>query len=68
VEVRLNAPVERDRGAQWSGGGVRTEGGERIPADVVVSNADPSLVYTRMIAPRTAAPHRPERCGGCGSR
>jgi phytoene desaturase len=52
VEVRLGTPV---REIEVSGGRVRAvhaEGGLRIPADVVVSNADPSVVYTRMIHPR----------------
>jgi phytoene desaturase len=52
VEVHLGTPV---REIEVSGGrvrAVRTEGGARIPADVVVSNADPSVVYTRMIHPR----------------
>lgn len=49
VDVRMNAPVER---IEVSGGrvaAVTTEDGVRVPADVVVSNADPSRVYGRMI-------------------
>jgi phytoene desaturase len=52
VELRLSTPVEE---IEVEGGrvrAVRTESGERIPADLVVANADPSRVYGRMIAPR----------------
>lgn len=49
VDVRLQTPVERievDRGRVQA---VRTASGERIPADLVVCNADPSMVYTHLI-------------------
>jgi phytoene desaturase len=52
VELRLSTPVEE---IEVEGGrvrAVRTESGERIPADLVVANADPSRVYGRMIAAR----------------
>jgi len=51
VEVRLSSPVERieTRGGRVTG--VHTESGESFPASIVVSNADPSYVYTRMLAP-----------------
>jgi phytoene desaturase len=52
VEVHLGTPVSE---IEVSGGRVRavhTEGGARFPAAVVVSNADPSVVYTRMIRRR----------------
>jgi phytoene desaturase len=51
VELRLETPVEEIEVVGGHVRGVRTEGGERIAADVVVSNADPSRVYGRMIAP-----------------
>ncbi|HVH12821.1 MAG TPA: phytoene desaturase family protein, partial [Longimicrobium sp.] len=51
VEVRMNAPVEEIEVAGGRASAVRIAGGERIAADVVVSNADPSFVYARMIAP-----------------
>ncbi|MEL7368568.1 MAG: phytoene desaturase [Myxococcota bacterium] len=50
VPVRLNAPVEEievDDNRQATA--VRLQGGERIPCKFIVSNADPSTVYTRMI-------------------
>ena len=60
VRVQTNAPVER---IEVNGGrvtGVVTEDGRRIPADVVVANADPSMVYRSMIA----AEHRPRHRDG----
>jgi phytoene desaturase len=53
AEVRMNSPVaEIEVGAGGKVSGVRLESGERIAADLVVSNADPSVVYTKMIAPQ----------------
>ena len=40
LDVRCNAPVEAIEHARGRVTGVRLAGGERIPADVVVSNAD----------------------------
>jgi phytoene desaturase len=57
VDVRLGTPVESievDRGRATA---VRTAGGERIACDVVVSNADPSFVYTRLVAARHRRRH-----------
>jgi phytoene desaturase len=51
VDVRLNTPVERIEVTNGRATAVETASGERIPCDVVVSNADPSMVYTKMIAP-----------------
>lgn len=51
VEVRMNAPVDEIEVSNGRASAVCLEGGERIAADVVVSNADPSYVYTRMIDP-----------------
>ncbi len=52
VEVRMNAAVDEIEVQNGRATGVRLAGGERIAADLVVSNADPSYVYTRMIDPR----------------
>jgi phytoene desaturase len=49
VDVRMNAPVAEIEVERGRTTGVRTESGERFAADVVVSNADPSWVYSRMI-------------------
>ena len=52
VDVRLNQPVER---IEVSGGQVKaawTADGQRVPAEVIVSNADPSMVYSQMIESR----------------
>jgi len=57
VEVRMETPVEE---IEVSGGravAVRTASGERIACDLVVSNADPTHVYSRMIAPRHRRRH-----------
>ena len=51
VELRLNTPVERIEVTNGRASAVETASGERIPCDLVVSNADPSMVYTKMIAP-----------------
>jgi phytoene desaturase len=56
VEVRLNAPVaEIEVGSRGRVAALRTEAGERLSCDVVVSNADPTQVYSRLIHAR----HRP---------
>jgi phytoene desaturase len=49
VEVRLNAPVARIVTRSGRVSGVELESGESLDADVVVSNADPSFVYGRML-------------------
>lgn len=49
VELRLATPVEEIEVAGGRVRGVRTAAGERVAADIVVSNADPSRVYRRMI-------------------
>ena len=57
VEVKLHTPVEEivvDKGRTVA---VRTESGARIPCDLVVSNADPSFVYTKLIAPEHRKRH-----------
>ncbi|HEU0052145.1 MAG TPA: phytoene desaturase family protein, partial [Longimicrobium sp.] len=51
VEISLETPVEEILVRGGKAVGVRTEGGETIAAEVVVSNADPSWVYSRMLAP-----------------
>jgi phytoene desaturase len=51
AEVRMDAPVSEIEVQGGRATGVRTEDGAFFPADVVVSNADPSYVYTRMVAP-----------------
>lgn len=54
VPIRLETPVEEIEVRGGRAVAVWTEQGERIPADLVVSNADPSWVYGRMIR----APYR----------
>ncbi|HYH83660.1 MAG TPA: phytoene desaturase [Longimicrobium sp.] len=55
VEVRLDTPVEEIIVRNGRAAGVRTASGETIPAALVVSNADPSYVYGRML-PESARP------------
>ena len=50
VEVRCSAPVERIEVTGGRATAVELAGGDRIPCRFVVSNADPSFVYRRMIA------------------
>jgi phytoene desaturase len=50
VQVRLNSTVEEILIREGRATGVRLGDGECIAADVVVSNADPSWLYTKMIA------------------
>jgi phytoene desaturase len=49
VPLRLDSPVEEIEVTRGSVRGVRLRGGERIPCDLVVSNADPSYVYGQML-------------------
>ncbi|HET7273799.1 MAG TPA: phytoene desaturase [Longimicrobiaceae bacterium] len=49
VDIRLSTPVQEIEVAAGRAVAVHTESGERIPAKVVVSNADPSRVYRQMI-------------------
>lgn len=51
VPVRTSTPVEEIEVVDGRAVAVRVRGGERIAADVVVSNGDPSIVYEKLIAP-----------------
>lgn len=55
VDVRFHAPVEQIVVRDGRPIGVHLADGCFVPASVVVSNADPTQVYRRLIAPR----HRP---------
>jgi phytoene desaturase len=57
VDVRLNMPVEEIEVTDGRAVAVRTAAGERIPCALVVANADPSRVYTDLIAPRWRRRH-----------
>jgi phytoene desaturase len=61
VRVRLETPVAAIDVAQGRVTGIRTESGEIIRADVVVSNADPSVVYTRMLSAHVRRRHTDRR-------
>ncbi|MFO7894034.1 MAG: phytoene desaturase family protein [Longimicrobiales bacterium] len=62
VDVRLSSPVDEIVVRDGRVVGVRTEGGSLVPADVVVSNADPSWVYRHMI-PDGQAPRGRRKAG-----
>lgn len=51
AEVRLGTPVERIELRDGRAVAVHTEAGERIPASLVVANADPTQVYGQLIRP-----------------
>jgi phytoene desaturase len=55
-QVRCNAPVEKLIIENGTAQGVVLENGERIAADVVVSNADSSWTYNNLLAD-----HKPKR-------
>ncbi|TFH32788.1 MAG: phytoene desaturase, partial [Myxococcales bacterium] len=49
VDVRLNAPVEHIEVSNGRAKGVLLEDGTFLESDIVVSNADPAMVYTKLI-------------------
>lgn len=57
VEVRLGTPVAQVLVDDGVATGVVTESGETIPAEFVVSNADPSTVYTKLVDARWRRKH-----------
>ena len=59
VEVRVDTPVEEIIVEHGRTVAVVTAEGERVPCDLVVSNADPSWVYSHMIAPSPGRRHTP---------
>jgi len=63
VEVRMNAPVEEIVVEGGRVAGVRLEDGSTVRAALVVSNADPSWVYSRMLPPRHRPRHGDARVG-----
>jgi phytoene desaturase len=60
VDIRLSSPVREIIVSQGRTHGVALESGDMIPADVVVANADPTMVYSRMIRRE----HRPRHNDG----
>ncbi|MFZ1866459.1 MAG: phytoene desaturase family protein [Polyangiales bacterium] len=57
AEIRLNAPVERIEVKDGKATGVLLEDGTFLPAEVVVANADPAMVYTQLIDPAARRKH-----------
>ncbi len=57
IDVHLNAPVARIEVKDGRAHAVTLEDGRSFSADIVVSNADPSMVYKNMIAPEHRSRH-----------
>jgi phytoene desaturase len=51
IQIRLNETVSRIVVEKGAAKAVELEGGERIQADAVISNADPAHLYQNMLAP-----------------
>ncbi len=49
VDIRLDSPVERIEVSNRRSTGVRLSDGSFLASDIVVANADPAMVYTKMI-------------------
>lgn len=60
-EIETGAPVEQILVRDGAVVGVRLDGGREINADIVVSNADPTLVYGHMIDRKQLGFRRAER-------
>lgn len=61
VEVKLDAPVARIETSGGRATGVTLEDGRLILADIVVSNADPTVVYGSMLDEKLLRRNRPKR-------
>jgi phytoene desaturase len=61
ASVRLNAPVSRIECVGSKVRGVRLENGEFLKADLVVSNADPTRVYSTMVDPALLSRNTPKK-------
>lgn len=59
VELRLGTPVEEIIVEHGRTVAVVTADGSRLPCELVVSNADPSWVYSRMLAATVRRQHTP---------
>ena len=57
VDLRLDAPVERIEVSHGKAKGVLLEDGTFIESSLIVSNADPATVYTKMIDPSDRRKH-----------
>jgi phytoene desaturase len=58
VELRLNSSVEKIETMNGKVRGVYIAGGEFIAADLVVSNADPMTVYSKLLDPSDRSKHK----------
>lgn len=59
VDVLLNSPVERIETSNGKATGVLLEDGRKMSADLVVSNADPTVVYGKMLDKGSLRKNRP---------
>jgi phytoene desaturase len=57
IDIRLNSPIEHIDVVNGKAKSVRLAGGQTVNADLVVSNADPSTVYTKFIDPQHRKKH-----------
>ncbi len=60
-EIRLNSPVDEIEVVNGVATAVKLRGGERLEADIIVCNADPSTVYTKMVDPSVRKKHTNKR-------
>lgn len=61
VEIKYNAAVEHIQTSNGRVTGVRLENGETLNADIVVSNADPTIVYSQYLKDADLRMNSPER-------
>jgi len=61
VELRLNSPVEEIEVVAGRAQAVRLLNGDRVQADVIVSNADPTIVYSKMLKAAGLKKNSPEK-------
>lgn len=57
VDIRFNAPVEHVEVQHGRAKGVTLADGSYLQADFVVANADPAMVYTKLVDPRWRRKH-----------
>lgn len=61
VDLRVSSPVERIMTLKGRAHGVILEDGTRLSADLVVCNADPTVVYSKMIDARGLKQNAPKK-------
>lgn len=61
VQIRFNSPVERIETSNGKATGVLLSDGRTLNADLVVSNADPTVVYGKMLDENVLRKNRPKK-------